>query len=93
MVATRRPTLYAQLELELRDGRIRIPWNGTSPRALTRVHLGLIFQARAAKSVSDFVNPDQLDLFENSNGEPPHLWGGSPSLLPLLEDNHGKTIR
>ncbi len=76
-----------QLVLELMDevkggSSKREPWNGRSPRDLTRVALGIILKPRAVKSMSDFVDPDQLmlDLWPN---KAPSLWDGAPSLLPL----------
>ena len=73
-----------QLSLALEgEERLRIPWDGRSPRALTRVGLSLIFKAQAAKSTSDFsIDPGQYDLFRAAiKGRP--QYGGAPSLLPL----------
>ena len=39
----------AQLELELRDVRVRIPWEGTTSRALTKCAQSFILKAQAAK--------------------------------------------
>ena len=39
------------------------PWEGRSPRVLTRGHLGLIFNPRGEKSAGDFVNPAQLEFW------------------------------
>ena len=62
---------------------VRVPWDGRSPRALTRVGLSLIFKAQAAKSTSDFsIDPDQYDLFGDAKTGPPR-YEGAPSLLPL----------
>ena len=44
-------------------GYREVPWRGLSPRALTRVALSGIFKAQAVKSMSDFVNPEQCDLW------------------------------
>ena len=53
-----------QLELELDDVRLRVPWEGRSPRGLTR-GAKLLFLSRAAqKSMSAFVDPEQGDLFK-----------------------------
>jgi len=50
-----------QLELVLFPG---VPWDGKSPRGLTRVGLGLIFNARALeKHERSFVDPKQLELW------------------------------
>ena len=40
-----------------------LPWSGRSPRALTRVGLGLIFKARAAEGERFFADPNQCGLF------------------------------
>jgi len=70
-----------QLELGLFAGE---PWEGRSPRALTRVNMGLIFKALAEESASDFVDPLQLDLFPRRRQRPRFTGGASaPSLLPL----------
>ena len=56
----------------LRDGdQLRLPfpeeldapWGGQSPRVLTRVGLGVIFNPRGEKSTSAKKDPFQLDLF------------------------------
>ncbi len=53
--------LPAQLELGLFRNE---PWEGRSPRVLTRGRLGVIFNPRGEKSTSDFViDPLQMDLF------------------------------
>ena len=62
-----------------------LPWSGASPRGLTRVALSPIFQAQAAKSVSDSVSDlDQLDFWltkKRAPGQSQYL--GAPTLLPL----------
>ena len=60
----------------------RVPWEGRSPRDLTRVALGLILKPRGVKSVSDLFSA-QLDLFEVAHEDAPSLWEGAPTLLPL----------
>ena len=49
-----------QLELGL---YVDEPWEGRSPRGLTRGHLGIILKPEAAKHERYFVDPDQLDMF------------------------------
>ena len=74
-----------QLMLPFEGGleRVRIPWDGRSPRALTRVGLGLILKAQAKKSVSDFeIDLDRLDLFAGGIEGPPEN-PGAPLLSPL----------
>jgi len=70
-----------QLEMALGDVRVKLPWNGRSPRDLTRVALSGIFKARAVKSVSEFVDADQGDLFEAPAEEGPREFPGAPLLL------------
>ena len=73
-------------QLELFEGglvTVVLPWDGRSPRALTRVALSGIFKAQAGKSVSDFVNPDQYDLFVTRQKKAPWKYQGAPSLRPL----------
>ena len=67
-----------QLRLALHPGE---PWNGRSPRALTRVGLGLIFTALAdgARVISD---PTQLELFPRWRQRLKRK-SGAPTLLPL----------
>jgi len=67
-----------QLELALFPGE---PWNGKSPRALTRVGLGLIFTARAdGARVS--LDPAQLELFPRRR-QRFNIVRRAPTLLPL----------
>ncbi len=72
-------------QLELFEGgpvSSRIPWGGRSPRALTRVALGLILKAQAAKSIGVTADPGQFEIWpERSKGGP--LYEGSAPLLPL----------
>ena len=71
-----------QLSLELLDARVRIPWNGASPRDLTRVGLGLFLRREPQKDDRFFVDPRQYDLFRAAiPGR--RRYGGAPTLLPL----------
>ena len=72
-----------QLKLLLDDVVVRIPWEGRSPRELTRVQIDGIFKAGAAESVREFVDPAQLDLWRQITkaSRVPSL--EAPSLLPL----------
>ncbi len=82
-------TPVSELDLE-GAGQLRLalfldePWDGRSPRALTRGYVGLIFKAQADKSVSGLVDPRQIEIWPTKKNGPPHVWGGSPSLLPLV---------
>ncbi len=78
----RDPRTGEQLELALDDVRLKIPWEGRSPRGLTRVRISSIFKAQAEKSVSDFVNPDQIEMSQLRQESP--LYEGAPLLSPLL---------
>ena len=73
-----------QLELVLSDVRVRISWDGRSPRELTQVHISGIFKASAAKSVSEFVDPAQICFeFEHQKRPFRESPGGAPLLIPL----------
>ncbi len=39
------------------------PWQGVSPRVLTEGYKRFNLKAQAAKSMSDFVDPEQYDLW------------------------------
>ena len=60
-------------------GILRIPWEGRSPRALTRSHEVFILKAQAKKSVSDFVGGDQCDLWLPGK-KAPWIYQGAPLL-------------
>jgi len=71
-----------QLEFDLRDLQVRVPWNGQSPRGLTRVGLSPIFKAQAAKG-RPTIHVGQLDLF-GLRVEGPFVYEGAP----LLREPH-----
>ena len=75
--------LRAQLDLWEAEVR-RLPWEGVSPRALTRVAEGLFLSHKAQKHERFFVDPDQLSLELAGKGVSPVVYGGAPSLLPLF---------
>ena len=58
-----------QLELfgpeEMRRIVVRVPWQGRSPRSLTRVAESLIFQSREKKCMSELIERVQIDLWPN----------------------------
>ncbi len=60
-----------------------VPWEGRSPRALTRGALGLIFKPQGVKSVSDFVDPEQYDLFPEAKEKAPWKYQGAPLLVDV----------
>ena len=69
-----------QLELDLFPGE---PWQGHSPRALTRGALGLIFKAQAVKSASAVFDVTQLDFFPRRRQRLKRKSRTAPTLLPL----------
>ncbi len=73
-----------QLELwsreELLVGAARVPWGGRSPRALTRGYGRFILKREREKSMSDFVNDDQYDLWLPIK-KAPWSYQGAPLLL------------
>ena len=68
-----------QLELDLFPGE---PWAGKSPRALTRVGLGLIFKAQAVRARVSF-DERQLDFFPRRRQRLNQRGRTAPTLLPL----------
>jgi len=53
---------YEQLQLELKDARLRIPWGGRSPRSLTKC--GKLFKMpEPATGVDGYPDPAQYTLF------------------------------
>ena len=72
-----------QLELPFEGGleRLSIPWDGRSPRALTRVGLSRIFKAQDVKKREQFVLSGQYDLWPTDEKAAPYL--GAVPLLPL----------
>ena len=67
-----------QLALALDDVRLKTPWGGASPRELTAAYLRFTLKAQAAKSMSDFVDPEQCDLFAQKKA--PWIYQGAPLL-------------
>ncbi len=85
-----------QLVLDLFRGE---PWNGRSPRGLTRGHKPVIFEARAASRHEVFVDPAQLEIwpFEEAivrEGPRRAVSAGAPLLDELTftrRHDHGET--
>ena len=73
-----------QLELDLDDVRVRVPWEGRSPRGLTRGANLFIFETQGDQKHARSRVSAQLDLFQVTNEGPP-VYRGAPLLLPLLE--------
>jgi len=72
-----------QLDLELHDVRLRIPWNGTSPRSLTRAAQALFLKRERQKDERFFVDPEQVDLFRAAIKKAPWVYQGAPLLKAL----------
>ena len=68
-----------QLALALHDERLKIPWEGRSPRELTAAYKTFILKAQAAKSTSDFVDPEQIDFWLPGE-KAPWAYQGAPLL-------------
>ncbi len=74
-----------QLELRLFPGE---PWDGRSPRALTRVGVGFILKPGGGESGDVFVDPEQYDLWPpdlRPGKKAPRIYLGAPLLQDLLE--------
>ncbi len=71
-----------QLELSLGDVRLKIPWEGRSPRDLTRSAMALYSSHGAEKSVSDFDRFGQLEIWPAGKKAGPQYLG-APLLLSL----------
>ena len=71
-----------QLELALGDARVRIPWDGVSPRALTSAAQSRIFKAGAAKKhARSGFGTIQFELLHAATKGP--SYGGAPLLVEL----------
>ncbi len=64
-------------------GTWALPWGGQSPRVLTQAHKRFIFKTQDVKSVSDFVSPDQIEIWVPKKTAPRDLYLGAPNLEPL----------
>jgi len=53
LLQRRGSTSHEQLQFELDDLRLSIPWEGRTPRSLTRVGMSLFSRREPQKSVSD----------------------------------------
>ncbi len=56
-----------------------LPWEGRSPRALTRGYKRFTLKTQVAKSTSDFVDPGQYDLWLPIK-KAPWIYQGAPLL-------------
>ena len=62
--------------------RAALPWGGKSPRVLTAAYVRFTLKAQAAKSTSDFVDPEQYDFWLPSP-KAPEIYSGAPLLVSL----------
>ncbi len=76
-------TNSGQLELDLFPG---VPWNGRSPRGLTKVKIGLYLR-REPGGHEVYLDPAQLDFFRGRSkatmNKRPRQTAGASLLLPL----------
>jgi len=77
--------LEQQLVLALEDDVRVVPWDGRSPRSLTRARLALFLRREPQKDERFFVDPCQRDLFRAAIQGPPR-YGGAPLLLPFDQE-------
>ena len=56
-----------QLALALDDDRLQIPWEGRSPRELTKIRMFLFSRREPQKSMSELVVGAQLELWPITN--------------------------
>ncbi len=59
------------------------PWQGRSPRGLTRARKFLFLRREPQKDDRKFVDQNQLDLFPAAIKLLPRSYGGAPLLVPL----------
>ncbi len=82
-----------QLLLELWPGE---PWQGVSPRALTRSRMGLFLRRKPPRH-EVFFDADQLELWpvegHTKRDAPPSPSGGAPLLIGLKRTRRGRTLR
>ncbi len=82
-----------QLELfsdrVMREHTVRVPWEGLSPRALTRGFKWPILKTQGGKSCLTPRDTGQYDLWLPEE-KAPRIYRGAPFLLPLEgRDNRG----
>ncbi len=75
-----------QLELDLTDPRVVVPWGGQAPRDLTRVALSPIFKRECPRTSVVFSDPEQFEMWATVPiKKGPRLYEGAPSLREILE--------
>ena len=76
------PSLFGDQLAFAFPGEVEPPWEGASPRSLTKGAQLLFLRREPQKDDCDFLDPDQMDLVREAERGPPR-YGGAPSLLPL----------
>ncbi len=61
-------------------GCVSVPWEGRSPRELTRVGMSSIFQSREKECMSELISPGQCELWPIVKEGPP-VRRGAPLLV------------
>jgi len=75
--------LMNSAQLDLFEAELKeLPWRGQSPRALTKAAKSLFLRQEPPKSMSEFVDLAQYEIWPIGQRAPRHS-RGAPSLLPL----------
>ena len=74
--------MSGQLQLQLSDRRTVVPWDGRSPRDLTRGRMLLFSRREPQKPERFFIDGNQGDLFPAAIRGPLE-YRGAPLLVPL----------
>ena len=69
-----------ELQLELFEDVDALPWQGRSPRALTRASMALFLRRKPQKDGRFFVDPEQLEIWPTGN-KAPRRRRGAPLLV------------
>ena len=64
---------------------VRLPWDGRSPRSLTKAAKALFLKRERQKDDRFFCDPDQLELMLTGN-KAPRIYRGAPLLIEPLEE-------
>ncbi len=67
------------------------PWDGRSPRVLTRGHLAVIFKAKAGESTSAFLDPRQVDMWPSRPAHREKSRRSEAPAAPLLLEPRGRS--
>ena len=68
------------IQLDLLEDVVALPWNGRSPRSLTRAAKASFLRREPQKDERFFVDPEQYDMFRRRKRKAPPLRGGAPLL-------------